>query len=421
MQTCIFMLGILLQGQVADADRYAQQASPAAAPPAHLAQPGSTAPSSSAPNNSIPPAGNPLRATTPPAEAGAPQGRLAKVTRPADLFAALVKATNSESLTGSPLSLAEAVEGASSRPQQTRRVQRYWELSRAVSTYRLAALEAIDIRALGSGIAQPNPAWVDAQQAVAMRTDVAKSAVEVAQHRLHSELGRGEQTPLPLPSDTPLCAAYDTRFDEIFQGRASREAEQLSRLLPLRYEELGQNAADATAARQWLGAISQQRGQQDDGLLLLNAYQQLALQRRAFVATAYEYNDEIAQYTQLAVPQNVGTVRLVAMLIPSDGVGNRDWQGGGVRRASAEEPAGSDSRSAPRTFAQGNRNEVRRVRIDEPTDEPADETTNAESDVSSADADDDENNISDNDKPVEEGEPAAGGDEHSILIQSGAG
>ena len=235
------------------------------------------------------------------------------------------------------MSLGEAVQNASSRAVQTERVKLYWELSQAVTDYHLASLEELELQSLGSRLAQPGPFWGAAEQAVAARKQITRRAAQVAQLRLSRELGNMAEIRPPLPIDLPHCGAYKTKYEQLFQGRSSHEAQQLGELLSLRHDQLDLLARNATAAREWLLLVREQLSPQDDSTQLLKAYEQLALQRQAFVITAYQYNANIARYTELAVPQQIGTGRLVAMLIQSEGnlVGGR--QQGSVQQATAEE------------------------------------------------------------------------------------
>lgn len=398
MHACLITLGIILTSQVADpTGRYGLATPPASS---ESAAPAATYPSgqqTQADASVAAPAENPLRsslpASTQPTGASqlatssqpgttsqppttrtpatsTPPGRLTKVVKPIDLLKNLVKPSVQQPLAGEPLSLAEAVNGSRSREIQTQRVRLYWDLSHLVSDYRLAVREEAELASQRNGLSQPEAHWTTALNAANARRQVAFNAARAAQLQLQRELGRSADAPLPLPSDLPHCGAYETKYQQIFQGRTSREAQQLAELLPLRHQQLGQRAADATAAMQWYKLVSQQRGAQSDTRLLLKAYEQLALQRQMFVASAYQYNENIASYTALAVPQQVGTVRLVSMLIQSP---NTDWQPGAIQRASAEESGGKSAvagRYQPRTFAEGSgRSETRRVGTDGQPDE----------------------------------------------------
>ncbi len=56
---------------------------------------------------------------------------------------------------------------------------------------------------------------------------------------------------------------------------------------------------------------------------MVKALELLALNRRAFVQIARDYNKRIARYTELARPGQLRTERLVAMLIKTDSIASR--------------------------------------------------------------------------------------------------
>lgn len=398
MQTFICLVGIVFTAQVAGTagDRYAQSVlPPGSESPAAASTPFADAPSEPTTQQPFAPsADNPLRvspsppnqpassppfattnppastsrASTPRASAApatnASPARLTKVQKPADLLKNLLTPAEQQKLQGTPFSLADAVQGTQSRLQQSQRVALYWDLSKAVSDYYLTVREELDLQSQRNGLLQADREWDDAQSGAKARRNTALSAVKVAQLRLQKACGRAGGAALPVPSDLPHCGAYQSKYDKIFQGRTSREAEQLSNLLPLRHRQLTQLSAETTDALNWHSRVSQQRAAQDGATLLLKAYEQLALQRRAFVSAAYQYNAEIARYTELAVPQDVAPVRLVAMLIQTDA----KWQEGAIRRASAVESGGSGS-YPPRTFGGDGRSQRLRVPTGDATDE----------------------------------------------------
>jgi hypothetical protein len=192
---------------------------------------------------------------------------------------------------------------------------------------------------------------------------------------LHQLLGRAAAASLPLPGDAPHCGRYNAEYEEIFASRPDVVARQLAELMPLRYADLraqAQSIAEAVASRD---QVSQQRSPASDGTELLEAQDLLSLKRRAFVATACDYNQEIATYTELAAPAEVATDRLVAMMIrTSTGSAEAPWVQENVQQATAEEPAQPDVAARPaqgapieaqgasrlRTFAPGHVREVRR-------------------------------------------------------------
>lgn len=274
--------------------------------------------------------------------------------KPSDLWKSLSSEPTKERLGGFPITLAEAVAGATSRGEQTARVVAYWDLAAAAADYYLALRESTELEALRQGIQRPSFAWDEARLALSSRVQAARTSAEVAQHRLQRLLRNAPDGELPLPSDRPHCGAYETRYEENFAGRDSAEALQLSELLPQLHQELRNDTARVSADQEALQAASQRRDPQSDGSELLQAYELFSLRRREFVRDARNYNVQIARYTELATPGQVGTGRLVAMLIGTPPGQAAAGNNSGITRTSAEEPLDSPQqpRTTPRTFAE---------------------------------------------------------------------
>lgn len=220
-------------------------------------------------------------------------------------------------LMGTPLSLADAVTGAGSRAAQTCRVEAYWELAFAVTRYYLTHQEEIELSTARQSIANPNAEWQMASDNLAQRKEFELVTVRLAQKRLATLLGRDGQF-APLPSDNPFCGEYNTRYAEIFDTRSSELAARFDDYLPLAYEEIKSTADTVAKAHNWWFAVSQQRSPQSDGIELLLVYQLYADSRREFLDAVEDYNQQIARYTELAIPTTIDTRRLVAMLIRTD-------------------------------------------------------------------------------------------------------
>lgn len=268
---------------------------------------------------------------------GSPTDAGASQAKPSQLIERLQQAPASGQLAGVSLSLAEAVEGSSSRREQTRRVVAYWDLSTAVADYYLAHREGVELRALKASVARPGPEWDEALSKLDVRTQAARRAAEAAQFQMQRMLGERGQASLPLPSDLPHGGRYETRYESIFADRQSLPAERLDEILDLRYRELQTQAGDEAAARAWLSHVSQTRNPATGGEGLLRAYDLLSLKRRAFLFTVRDYNHKIAAYTDLATPERLAVPRLVAMHIQSTSANNA-WERPDIRRASADEP-----------------------------------------------------------------------------------
>ncbi len=261
--------------------------------------------------------------------------------KPSQLIRSFLKPPTTERLTGQPLTLAEAIQLATSRSEQTRIVEAYWNLSTTTANYYLALREVTALQTLRQGILRPSAEWEQARLALSLRGREARLSAQTAQFRLQRLLGRTGAN-LPIASDLPHCGEYDTRFNEIFASRnSSAEAEQLSKLLPLGHQNLRQQTAHVGQARQWLDVVSQRRDPNTDGTGLLKAYELLSLRRRAFVESLGSYNANIARYAEMASPGDVGTARLVAMLIHTEDHREAGSSPSGIRQTSAEEAIGA--------------------------------------------------------------------------------
>jgi hypothetical protein len=161
-------------------------------------------------------------------------------------------------------------------------------------------------------------------------------------------LARGPSD-LPLPADMPHCGSYHSKYEVIFAGRSSPEAQQLAALLPQRYAELKDAAAAITRAEEWLNNVA--RNDNASGTGTLRALEFLALRRRAFVQIARDYNRRIARYAELASPGEIGTDRLIGILIKTEHTSTA------TRSSSPTPPPGRQSNATsehpPQTFAAG--------------------------------------------------------------------
>ncbi|NOY29113.1 MAG: hypothetical protein GXP28_02735 [Planctomycetes bacterium] len=276
----------------------------------------------------------------------------ATTIKPSELIRSLLKPPTTGQLAGSPLSLAEAVEGANSRSEQTRRVEAYWDLSEATANYYRTLREMIALRTMQRSITQPSALWEQTRQSLDQREQAARRSAETAQARMQRMLGR-TAGPLPLASDLPHCGAYDTRYDQIFSGRLpAPEAQQLNKLLPLAHQQIRNQAAHVLAAHEWRETVSQRRDPQTDGRALLKAHELLSLSRQTFIQSLRSYNVNIARYAEIASPGQIGTGRLVAMLIYTDASQGSAWNRRGIRRTSGEEAIDRRDSGQPRTFAE---------------------------------------------------------------------
>lgn len=287
-------------------------------------------------------------ASSEPEQAAGQRSVLAAGAKPSDLMQQLMKPPAAGQLSGVPMTLGEAVRDARTRQDQTQRARAYWNLSAATADYYLALLENSDLGILRQSLTTANKLWDVRQREALTRVEMALRASQSAQLQLHQVLGRAAGGLLPLPADAPHCGRYNAEYEEIFATRPDPIARQLSELLPLRHQELRAQAQSVADAVAWRDEMSQRRDPAGDGLELLNAQDLLALKRRAFIATARDYNQEIAAYTELAAPAEVTPERLVAMMIRTSATTDPlPWQSAGVQQATAVAPPATAADDTP--------------------------------------------------------------------------
>lgn len=283
------------------------------------------------------PAQPPAAEKAPPAEGSVLAGN---GPRPTEVMTTLLQEPATDRLTGVPLTLEDAVHDARTRQEQTARAKAYWDLAAGVGEYNLAMIEKQQLAALRDGITTPGAAWEVKLREYDTRTELARQAAQAAQLQLQKLLGPAHRGALPLAADVPHCGRYNTEYDEIFGNRPNQTAKQLDELMPLRYEQLRSQARSIVEAHDWLDKVSELRDPNTDGTGLLQAYDLLSLRRRAFLATARDYNHEIAAYIELAAPAQVAPDRLVAMMIrTSAGDAAKPWEKPEIQQAGAVEPA----------------------------------------------------------------------------------
>jgi hypothetical protein len=287
-----------------------------------------------------PPAGTSPWQTTPPAGGTAQTSAAGGLKSAAMMRAMLLVPPTGSRLPGTSISLADAVASASSRADQSGRVEAYWDLCSSVADYYLGVREQGELS--GARGSRVGTTWQQAESELAARVATSQAAAVASQYRLASFMGMAGS--MPLPADIPHCGDYHTRYEQIFAGRPTAEAQQLAALLPKRYAELKDAGLAVTRAEQWLNTTAARDS--TDGVETVRALELLALRRRAFVQIARDYNRRIARYTELSTPGQVASERLIGMLIKSSGSAT-------ATRTSAPVPYNRQSQNAPslpRTF-----------------------------------------------------------------------
>ncbi len=246
------------------------------------------------------------------------------------MMQAMLTAPLGSQLRGEPVRLIEVVSAGSTRNEQTQRIEAYWDLCSSVADYYLSVREEEELRKLSNGASGQTGALQEAAKKMGVRTNTSLLAARASQYRLANFIGRGPNS-LPLPADLPHCGSYTSRYEQIFAGRSSPEAQILAQLLPLRYAELDDAAISVSSSEDWLReVISRSQNSAAEGPV--KALELLALHRRAFVQIARDYNRRIARYAELATPGQVTPDRLTGMLIRRSGTSTNPTvrQSGGV-------------------------------------------------------------------------------------------
>lgn len=220
-----------------------------------------------------------------------------------------MRAPSDSQLSGQPVGLEQVVSNARTRTAQTHRINAYWTLCSTTADYYLGLAEAKELAVEAKRTGGASAAINRALDQWRTRNRTSHLAAVAAQRRLAHLMGSAAA---PLPGDLPLCGAYNTRYSQVFAGRSSEEARNLDQLIPLRFAELKTASARVAQTRQFASKVKD-RDQTGEGMLM--ALELLALNRRAFVQIAKDYNRQISRYTELSTPGNIATPRLVAMLV----------------------------------------------------------------------------------------------------------
>lgn len=344
-------------------------AEPPAGPPAGLGDPYGPAPGAERSLSQAPSSQQPIVTSAP------------RALTPADLMQSLVTSPSSQTVSGTPMKLGDVLETARIRREQTARTAAYWALSAAMIEAGLAEREATELATLRQEAPAAGAMWDAKERQLDTRLQLAEQAVLAAQRDLGRLMGIGDAAgdALPLAVDVPHCGRYETRYAEIFAGGADPNAEQLSRTLGLRHEQLRADATGVAEAAAWLDQARREAATNPAAASeVARAHDQISLQLREFVTAVRDYNQDIAAYAELAAPGNLGTDRLVGMLIRT--TAPADSQAGDIRHdenvapATALEPQNDPpaprltDAGAPKPRQRdglfGNRTEVRRPLLD---------------------------------------------------------
>jgi len=295
-------------------------------------------------------AGNPLRRSTEPAEAGrreqpvqptaavetftdpkattaanppaaaVPSDRpLVPVRGPQDLAVAeqLLESLTTEQEharpAGSPFPLVDALRRATTKDRQFQVLTAYWKLWHATVRFDAAAVEkkrVADLAAQHPAEAMP----MALQQALAeanLRVAQARLVAKESQFELAEIAGLSPSDPLPKVADSPLVSPYRTYYEELFVNRQTSsgryQALRLHRTLPQCLDVI---AAAAKAAQ--VQAAGQVAAEPE---LALRHFEKQRRLVELFASAVQDYNLRVAEYAMLASRGVKSPSSLVEMLI----------------------------------------------------------------------------------------------------------
>lgn len=254
-------------------------------------------------------------------------------------------------LAGAPTRLADLISRLTDRRQQIEATQIYWKLSAAVAEYRVCSESVAGMQQLqgGEGAERlPGDEIVAARLAAAEARLREAEADVLADQYLLADLTRWTNAnALPLPADLPHVGPYDTKFQEIYGGRAPPpRAYLIDRSLPLRLRSVEMRAAAVAAASHAVeGDFDAYQRQQLEQTVVLDSIAELARQQREFLRAVRDYNRDIAEYALSVAPPNLPAAKLVTLLIPPNGpTAAQGEEDEGLRQARFDEPVRDDRR-----------------------------------------------------------------------------
>src|SRR4051794_34808762 len=172
-------------------------------------------------------------------------------SKSAIMMQAMLTPPRNSQLPGDSVRLVEVVSTGRTRNEQTQRIEAYWDLCSSVADYYLSVREQDELRSLTAAASRQSASLQEAEKKMAVRSNTSLLAARASQYRLAGFISRGPNN-LPLPGDLPHCGTYTSRYDQVFAGRSSPEAQGLAQLLPMRYAELDDAAGGINRGGGWV-------------------------------------------------------------------------------------------------------------------------------------------------------------------------
>lgn len=224
-------------------------------------------------------------------------------------------------LAGQATPLSSVIERAADSSQRLAIIRAYWRAHSDVCSYNWAVEE-------GAFIAGVSPTPQPSDQSLLMaarlesqahlqRTRLAATASQVDL----AEVARFTARALPLPADSPLVTAYQTKFDKIFANRTPPAGlRRIAVSIPLQKQLIDTSAEAVASATDAVRELNDEFQQGQTSLVsLLDAHRRLRKQRLDFLDSVRTYNEQVASYA-VALGGSVNTQTLVSMLIPVSAV-----------------------------------------------------------------------------------------------------
>ena len=197
-------------------------------------------------------------------------------------------------------------------------IRQYWSTWQAWAEYRFSMDQLRAIQQMGPVRTESDRLTLEAAQSLASDNLTAHGLELSRQQHLLNQLISGTPSDiLPLPSDQPLIAGYETQY-EIYASKQTmpEQLRMIDQWLPGQFRLVGDRAATVHRCR---NAVLQNTRGVRAGQPVTSALETLRLARTSqteFVDSVVTYNQSITDYAMTVRPNVHAAERIVAMLIP---------------------------------------------------------------------------------------------------------
>ena len=200
--------------------------------------------------------------------------------------------------------------------EEQERVLAYWQLAQSLGQYNLTQ-QAIDFWESISAQPGDEPLLRTARASAKSLLCEARVTLVADQHTLAEAADLVSEQGLPLPSDPPHVGTYFTHFDKLFAGKpAPAIGRRLNATLPLCREAVESRACSTFAAHNAVEMLAKEYAKgRCSFATLASAVATWQDEHRAFLRSAYVYNNNICQYVVSVAGLPADRETLVMMLI----------------------------------------------------------------------------------------------------------